>query len=167
MLFRLAAGLIGISALICAGGCADQTTTVTSVNFIQGVPNGSPATQSAGASVKTWPSSAWVNPSGTSWTQNGDNGGLEVWCNSNGDWSISQFIQNHGLFWHTYDTTVAFGHITGGDPNSFTAYATHISSSIIVHHGNSNNTEASGTGDDAIKANFDNINAARASLHEH
>jgi hypothetical protein len=82
------------------------------MNFIQGTANG--ATQPSGlpalsTATKTWPKITCINPGGRSWTQNGDDGGLTVGCNSNRDWSISHYIQNHGLSWHTCNTTVANG----------------------------------------------------------
>jgi len=165
--------VIGLSALICVG-CANQTTTVTSVEFVQGVPNGQsastqPTTMAAGPVpvVKTWLNSGWINPSGLGWTENGDSADLNVWCDSNGDWGISHTISNHGIGWHSYESTVVFGHLEGNDPNSFVPYASHVSSTIIVHHGRSNTTMATGDADPAIRENFNKINAARASLHEH
>jgi hypothetical protein len=162
-----------LATLLCVG-CANQTTTVTSVEFVQGTPNGQaagtqPTTMPAGPApvVKTWLNSGWINPSGSGWTENGDSADLNVWCDSNGDWGISHTISNHGIGWHSYETTVVFGHLEGNDPNSFVPYASHVSSTIIVHHGRSNTTMATGDADPAIRENFNSINAARASLHEH
>ena len=162
---NLLIGIIGLAALSLVVGCADQKTTVTSVNFIQGSANGSTAANPI--VIKTWADSAWINPSGKSWTPNGDDGGLNVWINSNGDWSIQHYILNHGIGWHSYETTVVFGHIEGNDPNNFTPFASHVSDTITVHWGGSNTSEASGTADAAIKANFDKINVAKATFHEH
>jgi hypothetical protein len=119
--------------------------------------------------MKFWPNGSWGNlPNlrGVRWTKHGDNDGLTVWCNSDGDWSVSQTITDHSFFGNQYRTLVEFGHVRDNDPASFVEYSTEWGPDILSQRGCGVEGANSGSGDPSIRSHFAEINSVRVTLQE-
>ena len=115
------------------------------------------------------PSTNWPENSfrGGRWTDDGDNDGASCWCNAQGDWGITSTISNHSIWCHNYRMGIEFGHTDNNAPNTFVAYSSQTTENInLCGHHDQKTARGSGAKIDAIRDNYNRINAARLTMYE-
>ena len=126
--------------------------------------------QSSGgaAAVKVWSNGQFLPGGVMRWTADGDQLGMEVWCNSTGYWGISSLIGNNSISNRTYRITIYFGHVDNADPGTFFEYSHHDTDTVSMAGQHQQRTAAAAaTGpDQSLVGNFPAINAIKVVMQE-